>query len=135
MRQRIEQIELLEDEPDRYQGLFVALNMAQLAPNFTENGWGLTRAPEEIVSYLKKNLHEGLEKAVQETEQDIIEGMSEGWERPLFIQQRSLNQLVLEELQPMHEAWAGIELSPETAYGLRIYRNQSILHMHSTLLI
>jgi len=34
-------------------------------------------------------------------------------------------------LRPLHEAWSGVELVPQTAYGLRIYRNQSCLLMHT----
>lgn len=37
---------------------------------------------------------------------------------------------VQEELQPILEAWAGIELEPYTAYGFRLYRNESRLWMH-----
>lgn len=35
-----------------------------------------------------------------------------------------------EELQPILEAWSGIELEPYTAYGFRLYRNESRLWMH-----
>jgi hypothetical protein len=135
MRTRLAQIEQLEESEDRYEAFVGTLNMALVAPNFTENGWGLTRAPEELVSYLNKNLHEGLDKATPEADQKVIEGASEDWQPPLFIRQESLNQLVLEGLQPMHEAWAGVPLIPETAYGLRVYTNQSILHMHGKSLL
>jgi hypothetical protein len=36
----------------------------------------------------------------------------------------------LEELQPILEAWSGIELIPSIAYGFRLYRNESRLWMH-----
>lgn len=45
---------------------------------------------------------------------------------PLFIDRPDLTQRVLEELQPYVEAWAGIEVVPHAAYGLRLYQNQVI---------
>jgi hypothetical protein len=36
----------------------------------------------------------------------------------------------LEELQHYPETWAGLELTPFQAYGFRLYRNNSQLHMH-----
>ena len=36
----------------------------------------------------------------------------------------------LYELQPYVEEWAGIELTPVIAYGLRLYRNNTSLVMH-----
>ena len=37
---------------------------------------------------------------------------------------------VMRELQPILEAWSNIELIPYTAYGFRLYRNESRLWMH-----
>jgi len=34
-------------------------------------------------------------------------------------------------LKPYHEAWAGVPLKGSIAYGLRIYRNNSNLNMHT----
>ena len=42
-----------------------------------------------------------------------------------------LNQEVLQELQPLHEEWAGVDLIPSIAYGLRVYQNGSSLTMHT----
>jgi hypothetical protein len=102
------------------------MQAAVVNPNFTENGWGLTRAPHQLVTELKESLHNGLATAREESEEVI------GWgeERPLFIEQRELNNKVLEELKPMHENWAGIPLKGALAYGLRAYRNNSVLSMH-----
>ena len=60
---------------------------------------------------------------------NVIEGADEN-SRPLFIKNTELNQRVLEELKPMHEEWAGVDLVGEIAYGLRVYRNSSRLLMH-----
>lgn len=42
-----------------------------------------------------------------------------------------LNQEVLLALQPLHEEWAGVALTPSVAYGLRVYQNGSSLTMHT----
>jgi hypothetical protein len=116
----------------RYNAWFSAITQAVVAPNFTENGWGLTRAPSNVVELLKESLTNNLANAEEEHQVDAIVGIDETWKRPFFIQQLDLNKVVLNELRPMHEAWAGIPLIGEVAYGLRVYRNQSILHMHGT---
>ena len=37
---------------------------------------------------------------------------------------------MLHELKPYAETWTGMELEPVIAYGFRLYRNDSSLHMH-----
>lgn len=51
-------------------------------------------------------------------------------QEPLFIDRPDLTERVLRELHPYVEAWTGVELTPYTAYGLRLYTNQSALWMH-----
>jgi hypothetical protein len=96
-------------------------------PNFTENGWGLTRAPDELVQTLRKAVRSAYEDGDyrEEGEVDVIDGLS-----PIFIDRPELVERVLHELLPMHEAWAGISLQPHLAYGFRLYRNESSLLMH-----
>jgi len=138
-----------------------AVHQALLSKNFTENGWGLTKAPQvckafniillctpwstyaflvnlnklddesnnlkTLVEELQKNLMNGLENqpkfegtpACIETDND-----------PYFISQSDLNYRAMHELLPLHEAWSGVKLIPNNAYGLRVYRNNSSLNMH-----
>jgi hypothetical protein len=42
----------------------------------------------------------------------------------------SLFLQVLKDLHYYPETWAGMELTPFTAYGFRLYRNESNLHVH-----
>jgi len=128
-QRRFQQIEdTIDDSTHRYNAWMQTISSSFLQPNFTENGWGLTRAPEDLVQALVKKLHDGLETAEVEKDVDVIEGG--GASRPLFIKNDELNKRVLEELKPMHEKWANTELVGETAYGLRVYRNDSRLLMH-----
>jgi len=125
---RFEQLRRIEDSNERYNGWVQSVSAAMVAPNFTESGWGLTRAPTELVEELVHKLHTELPNAHEEKEVNVIEGS--GSSRPLFIYNYALNNKALEELKPMHEEWAGVELVGEIAYGLRVYRNDSRLLMH-----
>lgn len=126
MTRRFDQIQRIPPNgAGRYDGWVQTVGAAYATPNFTENGWGLTRAPEELVEALRKGIRDGLPNARKEHVVDVIEG-----ETPLFIDRPDLTQRVLTELQPMHEAWSGMKLMPYIAYGFRLYRNQSNLLMH-----
>ena len=54
----------------------------------------------------------------------------EGGLRPWFIDRPDLTTRVLHELQHYAETWSNLPLTPEVAYGFRLYRNNSRLHMH-----
>mmetsp|Transcript_30016 Transcript_30016/g.34877 ORF Transcript_30016/g.34877 Transcript_30016/m.34877 type:complete len:350 (+) Transcript_30016:77-1126(+) len=126
---RFEQIEqTIPESNERYNAWVQVMSAAFVQQNFTENGWGLTRAPEDLQRELKKKLHDNLATAPLETHVDVIEGGEAA--RPLFIENAELNQRTLDELKPMHEKWAGVDLIGEIAYGLRVYRNNSRLLMH-----
>ena len=125
MDQRFRQIEQIPDRGERYEGFIQTINAAYLAPNFTETGWGLTRAPEDLMIALRAGIRDGLATARPEHEVDVIEG-----DTPLFISRPDLTKRVLQELKPLHEAWANTKLTPYRAYGFRLYRNQSNLLMH-----
>ena len=50
---------------------------------------------------------------------------------PKFIDLGSLTWETIENLKPYHEQWVGgIELVPTSAYGIRLYQNESTLVMH-----
>ena len=91
--------------------------------------WGLTKAPEHIINELRQKLHDNVDNAPLEKDVDVIEGADDN-SKPLFISNHEMNKRILEELRPMHEAWAGVDLVGNIAYGLRVYRNGSRLLMH-----
>jgi len=129
MKRRLRQMEFVKDSNDRYNGFILTVASAVVAPNFTENGWGLTRAPQGLVEELKHALHEGLKKEpILEHDVAVIEGDKENM--PIIINTWELNNKVLDELKVMHEAWSGVPLVGNNAYGLRVYRNGSHLNMH-----
>ena len=119
-----------EESPgERYESYMGTINSALMSKNFTEYGWGISKAPKPIVDKLKKRLHDGLN-----SEAKHHEGSDECLETnllPYFFQDDGMNREILESLKPLHEAWiGGVELVPYYAYGLRVYRNDSNLLMH-----
>jgi len=127
---RFKQVEeTIDDSNERYNAWMQTMTAAYLQPNFTENGWGLTRAPQDLVDALVKKVRDNVDTAPLENDVDVIEGIDES-SKPLFISNLDLNERVLRELKPMHEEWSGVELVGQQAYGLRIYRNNSRLLMH-----
>lgn len=115
---RFEQIRALEDTQMKWDGWIQASNSAVIVPNFTEFGWGLTQAPDLLTMDIRQAIYEGLPTARSEGEIDVIAGPKE----PLFIDRPDLNKRALTELQPILEAWSGVELVPAQAYGFRLYR-------------
>lgn len=132
---------------------------ALVATNYTENGWGLTRAPEHITQRLQERLYKTLEVTKIEKMECDAESMEEGGEcgereilepkghgsrkehfinviggeehaRPIMISDHAQNRDILEEMKPMFEWWSGKELEGSIAYGIRAYRNDSNLLMH-----
>jgi len=124
---RMDQLNAVEDIGERYNGWIQTIGSGLVAPNFTEFGWGLTRAPQHVVDTLKAALHAGLPKARYEGDVEVIEGQNP----PLFIPLPSnTTHWVLNELKEMHENWSGVPLVGSIAYGLRVYQDGASLLMH-----
>ena len=115
----------------KYNAYMAAVHSALVAPSFTEYGWGLTRAPRDLVDALRERLLRGLEDGdapVEESEHPVAEEYPD--QLALMISIGGLADRAMEEMLPIHEAWSGVDLVPNNAYGLRVYRNQSNLQMH-----
>jgi len=123
---RFRQVAEIDDTDVRYEGYVQAINAALVAPNFTEFGFGMARAPDDLMQALRAGIRKGLEDGPRlEGKVNVING-----DIPWFIDRPDLTQRVLEELQYYPETWAGLELTPNNAYGFRLYRNNSQLLMH-----
>ena len=59
---RFRQLDALGRESNSYNGYMGAVHAGVLAKNFTEFGWGLTKAPQGLVDELKTSLESGLAK-------------------------------------------------------------------------
>lgn len=128
MEHRLRQVSEIDNARDRYEGFIQTLNAAIVAPNFTQYGWGLAKAPDELMAALRKGIHDGVNSGQvrEEGSIDVIDGELKPW----FIDRPDLTKRVLSELQSYPETWVNMELQPYHAYGFRLYRNQSRLHMH-----
>ena len=131
MRRRLQQVDKLTRDEYSYDGYMCTLSSA-MSPNYTEYGWALTRAPnglwEQVEAFLEGT--RAFETAPLESRDIAIETLNET-DLPIFVNlPDELKKTVLQELQPILEAWAGRSLVPKTAYGLRVYRNTSKMHMH-----
>lgn len=123
---RLRQVEEIQNRDDRFEGFAQALSAGVMQKNFTEHGFGLARAPEPLMVDLRRAIREGVEKGPRlETHINAITDP-----RPWFIDRPDLTKRVLDELQEYPEEWVGFPLTPVTAYGFRLYRNTSRLHVH-----
>lgn len=128
---RFEQTARIQDEGAKYNAYMSTVHSALLAPNFTEYGWALTRAPPDLVEALVDKLKQGLESQdTPEEENDYPVTEEYPLELPLMVNIGGLINTAMRELKPIHESWSGVELVANNAYGLRVYRNQSNLQMH-----
>lgn len=132
MRRRLDQVHHISEMGQKYNGFVSAVYSSMIAKNFTENGWALTRAPQNIVDELKTALMNGMEN---DPEEEGILGAVEisnyPGKGPLFVNlDDELKYRLLNELKPIHEAWTNTTLLGNNAYGLRVYRNESNLNMH-----
>lgn len=123
---RLRQVAEIQDRLERFEGYAQTICAGILQQNFTEHGFGLARAPEPLMSDLRQAIREGVAKGPRFERR--IAAISEP--RPWFIDRPDLSKRVIDELQHYPEGWAGIPLTPINAYGFRLYRNTSRLHVH-----
>jgi hypothetical protein len=95
MEHRFRQVAEIDDNDMRYEGYIQTLNAAVVAPNFTQYGWGLARAPDDLMEALRKGIHDGVAAGPKlEEPVEVIEG-----DQPWFIDRPDLTQRVLKQLQ------------------------------------
>lgn len=123
---RLRQVAEIDDQLDRFEGFAQTLSASVVQQNYTQWGFGLARAPEPLMEDLRQAIREGVAKGPRL--ESHITAITEP--RPWFIDRPDLTQRVLEELQHYPEQWVGFPLTANNAYGFRLYRNQSRLHVH-----
>ena len=129
---RFQQTARIANDGDKYNAYMSTIHSALLAPNFTGYGWGITRAPQELVDELLQKLMQGIESPDTSTEQfDYPVNDEYPLEVPLMVDVGGeLRDRAMNGMKHIHEKWSGVKLIPNNAYGLRVYRNQSNLQMH-----
>jgi len=118
---RFRQLVEIADKRQRYEGFVQTMNMALVAPNFTEYGFGLARAPDDLMVALRQGVRDGLAKGPRtEVDIDVIETPLPSW----FIDRPDLTKRVLDELQLYPETWSDTELTP---WGGTSYRCRAVI--------
>jgi hypothetical protein len=133
-QRRFRQVDSLTSDENSYNGYINSIAGGLMTPNYTEFGWGLTRAPEEMWNQLNEIIVNGLEDPTllhQEAPDDGIGTLDNERFRPHLLHLDGLNNKILHSLQPILESWSGVSLIPTVAYGLRVYQNTSQLYMHT----
>ncbi|CAB9515879.1 expressed unknown protein [Seminavis robusta] len=130
MRRRIRQVEALEStRTGKIDQWASVLGQALVLPNFTQFGWAVAKAPEELTAELQQAVHSRMHDHEKTWEEDDIAIVGDF--KPLMVEMLpGLIDKALTRLHPYHEAWTGIPLKKQKGYGLRIYKNNSQLYMH-----
>lgn len=128
MNHRLRQVEAMKE--GRFPGFLVLGTGGLLGRNLTKYGWGITRVSSTLVQELQKDVHSKPWVNLEDLENLRTMGMRHYGESPYLVDTGEINRQILAELKELHEHWAGVELIPQVAYGLRVYRNQSQLLMH-----
>ena len=90
MKQRIAQIMANPELQQKWDGFIQTLSSGLTVPNYTEFGWGLTHAPEQLTADIQQAIREGLPTARSEGKIDVITGPNV----PLFIDRPDLTARV-----------------------------------------
>jgi hypothetical protein len=74
MKDRFEQIAEISDSTNRYMAYQMTTHAALLCPNFTEYGFGLARAPDNLTKRIQQGIYDGLPTAFPERQLELIMG-------------------------------------------------------------
>ena len=90
MLHRLRQVEEVEDDTERWEGFAQTLSAAMIQPNFTEHGFALARAPEELTAALRKGIRDGVAAGPRlEEKLSAIDGPT-----PWFVENKHLRSRV-----------------------------------------
>lgn len=132
MRIREEEIMAIPNGDERWEN-WLQYTQSRLVPKFTEKGFDVITTPKSVNDRLQEAvtnaMAKGFDNIRSEGRIDVI------WNPPgldpKFIDLGSDTWKILEDLKVYHEQWAGgMKLTPSSAYGIRVYQNDSTLVMH-----
>lgn len=110
---------------------WLQFTQSRLVPSFTEFGFEVVQTPPHIhAKLLEAAKFEGdFESLPSEGKIDVI--YSPNHMEPKFVKIWEAGYNAMVEMTEMHERWAGgMKLQPTSAYGMRLYQNESSLVMH-----
>jgi hypothetical protein len=89
---RFRQILEIDENSKRYEAYVQSVNAAYVTPNFTEYGFGIARAPEDLMQTLREGIRKGLDEGEYRLEKSVE--VIEGTDTPWFIDRPDLTQRV-----------------------------------------
>lgn len=130
MKRRFEQMERVQDENKKYNGWLSLMTSAILTTNYTENGWGLTRAPEHITKRLQERLYNSIE--VSKMEVTSCENDNDDTEQKecVVTGEKEIVQLIVDDMNARQEHFVEVIEAEEHARPIMIpdeQENQQIL--------
>jgi prolyl 4-hydroxylase len=118
---------------DRY-NQHLSYIQSHLVPNFTETGFLLQDTPPEVhqrlLDLFADRYHPEEPRHVPNESFNSIMATDDPSLPPVFVDISQHTRQLLKDLQPLHEAWAGLPLQPTHAFGLRIYQQGNRLKRH-----
>lgn len=156
LQRRFAQADQLSDREGSYDAYVNTIN-SMLSSNYTQYGWGITRAPPQTLRAIYGYIQSTVGTTTTTTVDSILDEVSISelpWEeddqiidtaaspsdqearllRPKYLKlPPEIISMALQDVLPIVQAWVGedIPLVATTAYGLRIYQNTSRLLMHT----
>ena len=129
MADREEEIMQIPGANERWEN-WMQFTQGRLVPKFTTHGFEVIQTPKATHETLDAFIADALSRyETLPNEYDI--NAIYGKNKPLFVNIGNLASDVLNDLQSIHEEWAGgIKLRGTSAYGVRLYKNGSSLIMH-----
>lgn len=129
MKKRERDIMMLPGSRERWEN-FMQYTQGLITKRITPQGFKVRQIPDEVFTFLKKKLDEGLEKFDQLPDESFINVVYTPIPSKMINLSTKDVRWILEQLQPIHEEWSGLKLKPTTAYGIRLYRDGASLGMH-----
>ena len=80
-----------------------------------------------LLHHFRSNLH----RFKSEPPNEFLRTESKSAFPSLLYQDEEFNQLLLDELQELHERWSGLSLKKASCYGIRVYQPGSYLYNHT----
>jgi hypothetical protein len=131
MENREREIQQLTGADERWEN-WMQYTQARMLPKFTPLGFEVIKTPPAIHAKLATAVKKGIDNWDNLRFEDGVADSIYGPSTPKFVDLGSLAQEVLGELKDYHENWVGgMKLRPTSAYGVRLYQNQSTIVMHN----
>jgi prolyl 4-hydroxylase len=95
-------------------------------------GLGFTKTTLEprLYARLLDHFQSNVQKFKSEPRQGFIQTENKRSYPSLLFQDEEFNQQLMNDLQPDHEEWSGLQLKKAACYGIRVYQPRSYLYNH-----